>query len=117
MNGNSGFGEVGTENRCTVRIGKNGLVHINADFALVGIEGRNDLDITRFLPAYLPMHQANGILLDLFPIVVDALYQRTGAISNSNNSYFYIAHGFIRLLYKHRPGNSGLASPGMEGCP
>ena len=99
MNGNSGFGEVGTENRRTVGIGKNGLVHIDADFALVDIEGRNDLDIARFVPANLPMHQANGILRGLFPVVVDALYQRTGAVSNSNNSDSYIAHDFLGLLY------------------
>ena len=73
MNGNSGFGEVGTENGRTVWIGKNGLVHINTDFAPVDIEGRNDLDIARFVPANLPMHEANGILRELFPIAMDTL--------------------------------------------
>jgi hypothetical protein len=63
------------------------------------------------------MHQANGIFRGLFPIVVDALYQGTGAVPNSNNSYFYFAHSFVYLLYKHRPEDPGLSSPGMIGRP
>lgn len=43
--GDVGLGDIGAENGHAVGGGKNRLMHINADFAFIGIKGRDNLDV------------------------------------------------------------------------
>ena len=62
------------EDRRTVRWGKNSLMHIDADFPLVDIECRNNFDVSRPIPSYFPMHQADSLLRVFVLVIVDTLY-------------------------------------------
>jgi len=94
-------GKIGTENRCAVGSRKNGLMHIDTDFAPVGIESDNDFDIAGLVSADLPMHQAGGVLWVLSAVVVNPLYQGAGAIADSDNGYFDLIH-LLRLFLHER---------------
>ena len=97
--GDAGLGDIGAENGRAVGGGKNRLMHINADFAFFGIKGRDNLDVAGLIAPDLPMHQTDGIFWVLFRVVVDALYQGAGAVSNSSDSDLDLIHVFHCLLY------------------
>jgi len=94
--GDTGRWQFRTEHRRAVRCGKNCFVYADAHFALVDIEGRDDFYVTGLISADLPVHQANSILLVLPPVVVNALYQGTGTVSNADNRNLDLAH-FLSL--------------------
>ena len=75
-------------------------MHIDTDFAPVGIESHHDFDIAGLVSAYLPMHQAGGVLWVLSSVVVNPLYQGTGTIADSDNGYFDLIHLFHLFLHE-----------------
>jgi len=66
----------------------------------VGIESHNDFDIAGLVSANLPMHQAGGVLWVLSAVIVNSLYQGTGAIADSDNGYFNLIHLLHLFLHE-----------------
>jgi hypothetical protein len=46
------------------------------------------------------MHQAGGVLWILSAVIVNPLYQGTGAIADSDNGYFDLIHLFHLFLHE-----------------
>src|SRR3546814_427311 len=69
--------------------GENRLRHIAADLAPVDIPGRYNLYIGRTVAPHLPMAETSEIVRSVC-IIMDALHQRTGAITDAHQAYGYI---------------------------
>ena len=75
-------GNVSLKNLGAVRLGKNRLVHIHADFAGIDIESGNHLDVTRQVAADLGVHQTgNPSATTLWGVIMNSLDKRAGAVS------------------------------------
>ena len=81
-----------------VRIGRDGLAQIQADLGVDHIEGSRELNVMDVIPAQIDVHQAGdrvgftGVFIEL-----DALHQRGGAVSYTDDCHTY----FLTLLFSH----------------
>ena len=89
LHGNALVGHVGKLDR-VVRLGEDRLGQIEADLALVDVEGRNDLDVADPVLAHDRVHDAGSLVLrpDI-PVLLKSLHERRGAVSHADNRHFY----------------------------
>ena len=83
---------------------------ILADFFCVDVERCRNLDVSDVIAAEIHIHQARNGLVGLgFSIIVQALNERAGAVSDPNNSNAYLAgrrSGSVHGIFARSSANS-----------
>src|SRR5690625_2268194 len=71
---------------------KNGLGNVAPDLARIDVEGSHHANILRGEATDPVVHKSDGIVGRVVTVVMDTLYERTGAVSHADDRKFYFGH-------------------------
>ncbi len=92
LHGDARLGELSLEDGGVVGLGEDGLFDRLADFALVDVEGGDDLDVLKAVAADVIVHESRRVLGRML-IELEALDERARAVADADDGQFHLFHG------------------------